>query len=357
MKNSHTSTKRIRIGIVGLGMGKDHIDPFRSHPDCEVAALCDTDQERLVDTSKEFGIERTYGSLDDLLADASELDAVSIATPNFLHEPMTLAALEAGLHVLCEKPLALNAKQAERMVTAADEAGLTLGVHYNTRMKPEHQYVRAMYEAGELGGVAMVHAGWVRQRGIPFWGSGWFCDRSKSGGGALIDVGVHVIDAALSACGFPEIESVSGKTYRRFAEIDEPGMACDVDDMAVAFIRCANGTVIIAETRWASHALELEDVFCSVDGSKAGAHWRYTLQPGGHWDQRLETVMRSHGCLTRQRITEYPRTMQTVQEDFVQSIVEGREPICTGRQGLHLMRVLDAIYESCETGREVRFDV
>ena len=355
--SSEDTTKYIRIGIVGLGMGKAHIDPYLSHPMCRVEALCDVDERRLTDTAAEYNIKTTYTTFEDLIARAAvdKLDAVSIATPNFLHEPFTVSALAAGLHVLCEKPLAMNALEGQNMLNAAKKANRKLAVHYNTRLRPEHQHVRAMYDAGELGEIAYIHTGWVRQRGIPSWGSGWFCDKAKAGGGSLIDVGVHMIDAALYACGYPEVISVTGKTFNRFGTVDAKDVLCDVDDMAIAYIRCANDTVIVAETSWASHTLELENVFCSVDGKKAGAHWKWTKHPGNKWTSQLEIVSRVHGALTRQLITEFPKQMPTVQYDFVQAIIDDREPLCSGEQGLVVMKILDAIYESCKTGVEVRF--
>lgn len=350
----------IGVAVVGLGMGRHHIVKFNEHPQARVVAVCDADQTRLGAVAKEFGIAHAFTDFDAMLqaAKGSGIEAVSIALPNHLHAPASIKALKAGLHVMCEKPLALHAPEAQQMVDTAREAKRKLAVHYNFRMSPQHQYVGMMRDADEFGTMRHIRCGWLRQRGIPTWGSGWFYDRKRSGGGVLIDLGVHMLDCALWAAGFPRVISVTGQIANAFGPIDVPDKNMDVDDLAMAFIRCENGLTISLEMSWAGTALEQEHVFFSLFGDRAGAHWQ--IRPFGPrgWTPILEIVKREHGGLVRQEVTEFSPSAKalSVEWDFIQAIAADREPICRGEDGVTVMRVIDAIYESSRTGREVVVD-
>lgn len=342
----------VRVAIVGLGMGWHHISQFRKHPNALVAAVCDLDHEKCEHAKREFGIEHAFSSIDDLLR-WGEFDLASLALPNDLHEPVTLRFLEAHKHVLAEKPLAMNAEQGQRIVDAARSSGKKIAIHYNQRMSPEHQLIRRAFEAGDFGRIHYLRAGWMRKKGIPVGAAGWFTKKERSGGGPLIDIGVHMLDSALYVAGFPKVVSVSGQTHQFFADRDLPEKGMDVEDFAVAFIRCEGGLTITLEVSWAGYHEHSQEAYLHLYGTESGAHRRTYFDEKWNADTTLTFSRRLHGATTTEHVDVMPQDLKSVQEDLVQAIIDDREPICTVEQGLVVMRILDAIYESSKTGREV----
>jgi len=339
--------QKLRIAVIGLGMGKMQIDKFRETGSADVVAVCDTDRERLDDIAQRYEVNGTYTDMDDMLT-AEKLDAVTIATPNYTHHPLTLKALDSGLHVLCEKPLAVNAAQAREMVQRADAKGLKLAVHYNHRMSPSAQLVHRYIDNRVLGDVYYIRSVWHRNKGIPGGASGWFYKKETAGGGCFIDLGVHMIDLALAFADFPNVLSVSGQLHNKFGEVDLPGQEMDVDDFGTAYIRCEGGLSISIEISWASHA-HRTGMCTEVYGTEGGA-----IRNG----QNVEITHREHGQIAK---TCFPcgiatDEMPSVQEDFIRAIKQDKEPYCSGRYGLLLMRILDAVSESSRTGHEVSFN-
>ncbi len=337
----------LRIAVVGLGVGKAHIKQFSDLPGVSVVAVCDQDEKRLTTLAEEYDIEQTYSDFDEMLHSAS-LDAVAVATPNYTHCALTLKAFQAGLHVLCEKPLAVDAAEAAEMVEAAENAGLKLAVHYNHRMAPGAQLVQRYIENGDFGDIYYVRSIWHRWQGIPGGASGWFYKADLAGGGCFIDLGVHMIDRALTFAGFPRVLSVSGQLHNKFGEVDLPGEEMDVDDFGTAYIRCENGLTIAVEISWASHAPRT-GMCTEVYGTEGGA----VIDENG-----VEIMHREHGQLAK---TVFPSGvndtgMPTVHSDFAAAIREDREPLCSGREGLLLMRILDAVKQSSQSGHEVSFE-
>lgn len=335
---------KLNIGIVGLGIGKNQINAFRNTGKADVVALCDTDRKRLEQTGREYQVQDTYTDMDTMIQ-SQNLDAVAIATPNYTHHSLTLQAFEQGLHVLCEKPLAVNFRQAQEMVQAAEKADLKLGVHYNHRMSASAQLVKQYITNGILGDVYFIRSIWHRNQGIPGGASGWFYKTETAGGGCFIDLGVHMIDMGLSFAGFPRILSVSGQLHNKFGETDLPGQEMDVDDFGTAYIRCENGLCISIEISWASHARQT-GMCTEVYGTKGGA-----IRDGN----AVEVMKREQGQITK---TSFPTgintdNMPSVQEDFVQAIIDDTHPQCSGEDGMLLMKILDAVAESSRTGHEV----
>ena len=339
--------KKLNIGIVGLGMGKNQINAFRNTGKAEVIALCDTDRKKLEQIGREYQVQNSYTDMDQMIQ-SQNLDAVAIATPNHTHHPLTLKAFDQGLHVLCEKPLAVNYSQAQQMVEAAEKADLKLGVHYNHRMSASAQLLKQYITNDILGDVYFISSKWHRNQGIPGGASGWFYKTETAGGGCFIDLGVHMIDMALSFAGFPRILSVSGQLHNKFGETDLPGQEMDVDDFGSAYIRCENGLCISIEISWASHARQT-GMCTEVYGTKGGA----VRDENG-----IEVMRREHGQIAK---TSFPaginnQNMPSVQEDFVQAIVDDAHPQCSGKNGMLLMKVLDAVAESSRTGHEISFE-
>lgn len=340
----------IRVGVVGMGIGQMHIANYLKTPNCRLAALCDADAGRVAEVAREHGVKRTFTDAEEMFR-SGEIDAVSICTPNAFHAPMSIAALDAGLHVLCEKPMAMSTAEAQRMIDAADKAGKVLSIHFNHRMSPYVHAMKNYVESGDLGEIYFARTIWHRRRGIP--ARPGFVSKEKAGGGAMIDLGVHQLDQALFVMGHPTVKSLTAQIYTKFAEADVPHMEMDVDDFSVAFIRFDNGATLEMEISWASHHDTDENRLLQLYGTEGGAR-RYLVNYAGG-PQDLTIYRRRHGALTEEHVTSPPESTN-VQADFIESIRTGKEPLCTAQHGLVTMQILDALYESSRTGREVVFD-
>jgi predicted dehydrogenase len=343
-------SERVKVAVIGVGMGKAHAEYYQRCPEAELVALCDRDANRLAEVAGILGVSQTFTDAEELFR-LPGLQAVSVALPNFLHAPVTIAALNAGLHVLCEKPLAMNATEAAEMVAAAHRAGRRLMVHFNTRFNETSQLVKQAVDNGELGDIYFARALWHRSRGIPGMG-GWFTQKQLAGGGALIDIGVHRIDLVLWLMGFPRVRSVSSSTYRHLGQqlAHRQGKEFDVEDLAAGFIRFENGASLTFEISWASQAEKREDMCTHLMGMAGGAIIR-NLDEGYHMEARL--LKDVGGALVEAAPMTHLPGLETAQAHFVHCIQQGRETMAPGEHGLAVMRVLDAIYESARTGREV----
>ena len=342
-------SSNLRAAVIGVRMGANHVKNFQAADGCEVVAACDLEPELLKKVAEEHNVPQTYAKVEKMLAE-EKLDIVSVATPNTLHHPMTTAALEQGLHVLCEKPLAMNARQAEEMVETAKRNKVKLGVHFNHRMRDDVQAIARAIQAGELGDVYFARTVWHRRKGIPLRPS--FLKMDSSGGGALIDLGVHILDIACYCLGFPKLVAVNGQACTKFAARDAPGLDMDVDDFATAYCRFENGATLALEVSWASHHEHPEQMLLHVYGDEGGA----TRRVHDYQDISIELHKRHHGNLVTTRVDRFTASSTTVQQDFVNAIREDRAPACSGEHGLLAMKIIDGIYESSRTGREVRFD-
>lgn len=344
---------KLGVAVIGVGVGVGHIRDYLECKDANLLAICDQDPARLADAARRFGVATTYTDHHELLKHPG-LQAVSIALPNFLHAPIALDCLNAGKHVLCEKPLALNAQQAAAMVATARRKGLTLMVNFNYRFGEAAWMIHNAIEAGDLGNIYYARTGWHRNRGIP-GGGNWFSNKKLSGGGGLIDLGVHRLDLALWYMGYPQPVSVSGATYGELGKTlaARQGQTFDVDDLAAGFIRFANGASLTIEASWAGNSEKREDQFTHIWGSKGGAVMR-NVGEGYDFESRL--FVEVAGTLQETRPLARPEGMETVRGHFVRCILAGEEVIAPGEQGAILMRILDGIYASAESGHEVRLD-
>ena len=213
--------KTLRIGLVGLGgMGNVHMHAYKTMKNVEVVALCDIVPEKIDKAIETFGFTsaKKYEKFSDLIADAN-VDAVDIATPNYLHSVIAIEALNAGKHVFSEKPDCMYTEQCEKMKEAAEKSGKTLMVMRNNRYYEPSVFLKNYINEGKMGEIYSGRCGWQRRRGIPGKG-GWFTTKEQSGGGPLIDLGVHMIDLALWLMGNPKAVAVSGCTFCKFAEDD-----------------------------------------------------------------------------------------------------------------------------------------
>ncbi len=272
-------TRPLRVGIVGAGAiaTLGHIPGLQRVPDVQIVAICDTNAERARAAAARFGIPAVFEDYNDMLAQV-ELDAITVGVPNLYHAPVTLAALAAGKHVLCEKPLAITVADGEAMVEAARRAGLLLAVNMHNRLRADMQVLREIVAGERLGRVGYASARWFRRSGIPGFGS-WFTRRDLAGGGVLMDIGVHMLDLATWLLGFPQVAAVRGETQAIHGPRGRglggwgiervPGGTFDVEDFAASHLRLANGGLVTVEVSWAVHGRDEQRV--QLFGDEAGA--------------------------------------------------------------------------------------
>ena len=348
----------IKIGLIGNGgMCKAaHAPAYRDDPRTEVVALCDILEERAVYLRETyFPDAQVYTDYRELLCDPA-IDAVDICTPNDLHSEIAVAALNAGKHVFCEKPDAVDVEKAMAMKEAAERNGKLLMVMRNNRFAPASQYLKRFIEAGRAGEIYCGRCGWQRRRGIPGKG-GWFTTKARSGGGPLIDLGVHMIDLAVWLMGNPKPVAVSANTYCKFADSDVSDSVnsdfgdkvaagtFDVEDLAMGMIRFENGAVLQIEFSWASN-IKRERRFVELRGTKAGVKWE---------DKQAEIYTEEDGQLI-DLAPVVPRESNDHREnlrEFIDVLTKGGEPCYDPQQGVDMIRILRAVYESAQTGREV----
>lgn len=332
----------INVAIVGTGIGRLHANGYKKCPDVEIRAVCDIDPARAERTAQEYGAKYSCTDYKQVMQDP-EIHAVSVCTPNALHAPVAIAAFEAGKHVICEKPLAVNATEGRAMVEAAEKAGKIFMMAFNNRFRGDTQLLKKVIENGDLGEIYYAKTGWVRRKGIPGLG-GWFTTKSMSGGGPLIDLGVHVLDLTLWLMGNPKPVYVFGSSYAKFGPdlAKSRGGSYDVEDLAAGIVRLENGATVFVEASWHSH-IERERIYTQLVGTKGGAEFDplrvYTDVNGNSADIRMD----------------HPNVSGHEMEiiHFVECIRENKTPIATGEHGLHIQLILDAIYESAATGRGV----
>ena len=348
---------KIRIGVIGTGsIAREHLNAYKKNPYVEIYALCDLNAELLAQRAEEFGVERTFTNCEDMLK-LPEIDAVSVCTWNCAHAPCAIAALNAGKHVLCEKPMALNAQEAIAMKEAAERNGKLLMIGFVRRFGNDCDILKDLIDHDEFGEIYYAKATYLRRNGNP---GGWFGDKARSGGGPLIDLGVHVIDLARYLLGGPKPVSVYGATFHKLG--NRPGVkggkaylsarandttVCDVEDLATALIRFDNGAVISVE---ASFSLNIKKDVGSIElfGTKAGAKI----------DPELEMYSEMNGYMTNVTLTNptalsFDGLFAREIDHYVDCVRLGLPCRSPAEDGVILMKILDAIYESAATGHEV----
>ena len=348
--------KTIRVGIIGAGaIALDHAQGINSHPQAEVVAIADISKKRANEMKKELGLAKAYYSGDDLLADP-DIDAVAIALPNKFHAPASLAALKAKKHVLLDKPFALNQKEAKQVLETARKVRRVFMLGMNWRMNPDTQTIKAIVERGELGEIYHAKAIWRRRSGIPKFGT-WFCDKKMAGGGALLDIGVHLLDCCLHLMDNFKPVSVSGKVYTKFGnrkmgeggwgKSDKGKHVFDVDDYANALIKFKNGATVALDISWACHQEHPNTNNVELYGTDAGAGvMPAKIYRNGKKAGEYE-VVEPQGVKIR-----YPHANRHY--NWIDTILKADKPIITPQESLVIQKILDGIYESSKTGREVK---
>ncbi len=350
--------KKLNVGVIGLGIGRWHAGNFDDYGRSNLVAVCDQNEHLRQITVEKHSLpaENAYADYRKMFADAKRtgLQAVSIALPNKLHAPVAVAAMKAGLHVLCEKPMATSAAGARQMLAAAKAAKRTLMINFSTRFGREARALKRAIEAGAIGDVYFGRSVWHRRRGIPGLG-GWFTNKELAGGGPVMDLGVHRLDLAMWLMGNPRPISVSGSTFdtlgKRLAK--EQGKSYEVEDLGCAMIRFDNGATLLLEASWASNGHKEEEMFTQLYGTTGGVV--HDNSGDGHaFEARV--ISETDGSFWNSKMTAAAVDDLSSFHEFVDAVLDNREPISTGQHGLDVQLILDAIYKSAQTGREVRMN-
>jgi len=367
--------KKVRVGIVGCGgiANQKHLPSLRANADLnEVVAFCDLIEERAVKAAKEYGTPdaKVYTDYHELVNDP-RVDVVHVCTPNVAHCPITVAAFEAGKHVMCEKPMAHCTADAKKMMEAWKKSGKKFTIGYQNRLRDDTQTLHASCEAGELGEIYFAKAHALRRRAVPTWGV--FPDKSKQGGGPLIDIGTHALDITLWMMNNYEPLSVSGQVFYKLGR-SEDGPAgnvfgpwdpktFEVEDSAFGLIKMKNGALIYLEASWALNILKSMEASTTLCGTKAGAE----IHHGGSYPQDeliYNTV--EHNQLMEKTISPAGvvdffsggASAEGVREQkqWLEAILNDTEPLVKPEQAYVVTEILEGIYKSAETGKEVFFD-
>lgn len=350
---------KIRIGIIGAGnIGSVHASEFsKLNEECQITAITDVYLPLAQAKAKQFGIANVVASPEELIG-REDVDAVIIGVPNQFHALLAVLAIEAGKHVLIEKPMGINGEAARQILSASQASDKVVMVGHQMRWESVPMQIKEQIDRGELGKIYTAKTGWFRRKGIPGWGT-WFTQMDQSGGGPLIDIGVHMLDLALYLMGNPKPVSVYGATYAHFGP-NRKGIGSwgtpnwngtfDVEDLATALIKMEDGSTLTLEVSWAVHMDTDNTPFVHVMGSEGGASYR---GPKGKlltekFNRPIETelVKADNDEGERARLSRH----------FLACIREGKQPISSALTGYTNNLILDAIYESSRTGNEVKLD-
>jgi predicted dehydrogenase len=356
----------LKVAIVGLGgiCKSAHIPGWKSAKEIEFVAICDINPQKFGAVLGMLpGSPRTYIDYKEMI-DKEKPDIVDICTPNYLHSEIAVYALNAGCNVLCEKPDAVSVQAIMAMAEAEKKSGKHLMVIRNNRWHFSSQELKKRIMSGEFGEIYAGRCGWIRSRGIPGKG-GWFTTKAQSGGGPLIDLGVHMIDLAVYLMGNPKAVAVSGATYSKFADNTDSSNSVhsafgeakadgiyDVEDLAMGYIKFDNGASLQIEFSWASN-IPRETNFVELRGTKKGAYWdhcTYAVYDGSR-PKKWKIL-----CDRARQLSRNGRSHTNNICHFVDVVRGVAEPDYKIEQGINMIKILMAIYESAETGKEVRLD-
>lgn len=332
--------KTIRVGLVGVGATAqiNHIPALRKTEGIELIALSDPDRDKSGRVAQKFQVPKTYVSFEELLEDDA-IDAVDICTPNYLHAPMAIAALEAGKHVLCERPMARSAAEAAAMAKAADKADRVLMCVVQHRFRPDAQLLNTFVGKNELGSIFYAKAGWLRRR-TEWRPDEWRRQKRESGGGVVLDLGFQMLDLSLWTLGHPEVTAVTASVHR-------PRKG-EVEDSATAFFRLETGATLTLEVTWGL-LMEKDFAFLNLFGSDGAA----LLNP-------LRVHRGMHGTLVNVTPTiestrhQYRQSIEAQMAHFADVLRKGAKPMGAADEIVTVMELLDAVYRSAEQGKEVR---
>lgn len=356
----------LRIGIIGCGgiaNGK-HMPALKKQKDVQMVAFCDIIEERAVKAAKDYGTPdaKTYTDYKELLKDKT-IDVVHVCTPNKEHSFITIDALEAGKHVMCEKPMAKTYAEAKAMLDAAKRTGKKLTIGYQNRHTPQALYVKQACEEGVLGDIYYANAIALRRRAVPTWGV--FLNEDEQGGGPLIDIGTHALDLTLWCMNNYRPKMVVGTKYRKLADQTQTANAWGdwdpkeftVEDSAFGFVVMENGATIILQSSWALNILDASEAAFRLCGTKAGADTVDGARINGvkYGRQYVEKpALNAGGVAFYDGTSASPSDLDMAQ--WINAIRTDSDPCVLPEQALCVTRILEAIYTSSETGKPVYFE-
>lgn len=365
---------KLRVGIVGCGgiATQKHMPSLKANADLnEITAFCDIQEERAVKAKADFGTPdaKVYTDYHDLVNDPN-VDVVHVCTPNAAHCPITVSAFEAGRHVMCEKPMAHTTADAQKMIDAWKKSGKKFTIGYQNRLRDDTQTLHASCEAGELGEIYFAKAHALRRRAVPTWGV--FLNKELQGGGPLIDIGTHALDITLWMMNNYEPLSVSGQVFYKLGRLkDTPAgnvfgswdpETYEVEDSAFGLIKMKNGAVIYLEASWALNILKSIEASTTLCGTRAGAE----LHHGGSYpkDELIYNTV-EHNQLMEKTVSpggavdffkgSVPAESVREQRQWLEAILNDTEPLVKPEQAFVVTQILEGIYKSAETGKEVFF--
>lgn len=365
---------KIQIGIIGCGgiANNKHFPALQSQNDkCEMVAFCDIIEERAIKACKEFGSEdaKCYTDYMELLKDAN-VEVVHVCTPNVSHSPITVAAFAAGKHVMCEKPMAHNSEDATKMIEAWKKSGKKFTVGYQNRFRDDTIALQKSCEKGDLGEIYFAKAHAIRRKAVPTWGV--FPNKELQGGGPLIDIGTHALDITLWMMNNYEPESVSGQVFYKLGSLEDAPegnifgpwdpKTFEVEDSAFSLIKMKNGAAIYLEASWALNILESKEASTTLCGTKSGAEIHHGMSyPKDELiynfaenDQLMEKTISPAGLVD---FFEGGGSSEAVREaeQWLNAIKNNTEPLVKPEQAFIVTRLLEAVYESAEKGKEIKF--
>lgn len=363
------SEKITRVGIIGCGgiANSKHMPALKKVENCEMVAFCDIVVERAENAAKAYGTPdaKVYSDYKELLKDES-IEVVHVCTPNRSHSFITVAALEAGKHVMCEKPMAINSAEAKKMLDAAERCGKMLSIGYQSRFRPDSMYLKSEAEAGTFGDIYYAKATALRRRMVPTWGV--FLNEYEQGGGPLIDIGTHALDLTLWIMDNYKPKYCVGTTYHKLNGEEKANQgnawgAWDpekftVEDSAFGFIVMENGATIVLESSWALNALDTREAVTTVCGTKAGADFNNGLRINGvrAGRQYVLTPNFSAGGAAFNDGRGDEAAHEREERLWIEAVRGGAAPITKPEQAYTVTRILEGIYESAKSGKPYYFD-
>ncbi len=357
-------SEKIKVGIIGCGgiaNGK-HMPSVKKLEDVEMVAFCDIIRERAEKAKADFGTQdaAVYTDYKELLKDPS-ITAVHVCTPNRSHSFITVDALHAGKHVICEKPMAINSAEAKKMLDAAKETGKILTIGYQNRYRQDSQFLKRACDNEDLGEIYYARALALRRRAVPTWGV--FLNEYEQGGGPLIDIGTHALDLTLWMMNNYKPKMVVGSVFKKLGDQKETGNAWGdwdpekytVEDSAFGYIVMENGATIVLESSWALNVLDFQEAATVLCGTKAGADMKDGVRINGvrYGKQYIEKPDFSTGGVAFFDGAGGGTPEEIEQQIFYNAIAKGTEIVVKPEQAFVVTQILEAIYESAKTGKPV----
>ncbi len=360
-------SKVIKVGIIGCGgiANSKHMPSLAKVADCEMVAFCDIIPERAEEAAKKFGVEgaKVFSDYRELLRE--DIDVVHICTPNRSHSFITVDALESGKHVMCEKPMAINSSEGQKMLDAAKRTGKLLSIGYQNRFRPDSLYLKKEAEDGTFGDIYYAKATALRRRAVPTWGV--FLNEYEQGGGPLIDIGTHALDLTLWVMDNYKPRYCVGTTYHKLNNDTNQGNTWGnwdpekftVEDSAFGFIVMENGATITLESSWALNILDPREAITTVCGSKAGADMLDGLRINGIRNNAPYFLKPDFNgafdiAFNSANGNESPADME--ERLWIEAVREGKQPVTTPEQALCITKILEGIYESAKSGQPYYFE-